>query len=85
MVVSFSDLCEKEVINLCDGKRLGYICDIDIDIECGKIIRIALPAKNGFFPSKNKIFIRWDNIERIGEDIILVRFTEVQSCKNSHI
>lgn len=82
MIVSFSDISDKEVVNLCDGKRLGYVCDADIDTECGKIIRLALPAKSGLFPGKNRIYIRWDNIERIGEDIILVRYTEIQSCKH---
>ncbi len=82
MIVSFSDISDKEVVNLCDGKRLGYVCDADIDTECGKIIRLGIPAKNGLFPGKNRIYIRWENIERIGEDIILVRYTEVQSCKH---
>ncbi len=82
MIVSFSDISDKEVVNICDGKRLGYVCDADIDCECGKIIRLAIPAKNGIFAGKNRIYIRWDNIERIGEDIILVRYTEVQSCKH---
>ncbi|MBR6506296.1 MAG: YlmC/YmxH family sporulation protein [Clostridia bacterium] len=82
MVVSFSDLSDKEVINLCDGKRLGYVCDADIDTECGKIIRLSIPAKGGLFPGKSRIYIRWENIERIGEDIILVKYTEVQNARH---
>ena len=82
MVVSFSDLSDKEVINLCDGKRLGYVCDADIDTECGKIIRLSIPAKGGLFPGKSRIYIRGENIERIGEDIILVKYTEVQNARH---
>ena len=33
----FSELKEKEVINICDGKRLGSICDLEIDSMTGKI------------------------------------------------
>lgn len=80
-MISFSDLCEKEVINLCDGKRLGYVCDAEIDTECGRIIRIAIPAKNGLFVGKARIYIKWNSIERIGEDTVLVRYTEIQTNK----
>ena len=82
MTVSFSEISDKEVVNLCDGKRLGYVCDADIDTECGRITRLAIPAKRGLFPGKSRIYIRWENIERIGEDIILVRYTEIQQNKH---
>ena len=82
MTVSFSEIRDTEVVNLCDGKRVGYVCDADIDPECGRITRLAIPAKSGLFPGKSRIYIRWENIERIGEDIILVRYTEIQQNKH---
>ncbi len=73
---SINSLREKEVVNLCDGNRLGYICDIEIDITSGRIISIIVPGDNRFFSiSLNKttdIRISWDKINRIGDDIILV-------------
>ena len=32
----YTDLRQKEVVNLCDGKRLGCICDVIVDVSCGK-------------------------------------------------
>lgn len=71
---------EKDVINLCNGKRLGYVSDAEIDINTGRVIRIIVP-RNGkclsFGGGKNSITIPWQNIERIGDDAILVRFSEL--------
>ena len=32
----FSDLQEKEVINICDGRRLGFVGDLELDIPSGE-------------------------------------------------
>lgn len=48
MSVRLSELKQKEVVNLCDGKRLGCICDVVID-EChGRIDCIIVPGQSGF-------------------------------------
>ena len=39
---SFNSLRDKEVINICDGKRLGYINDLEIDICDGKVCAIVV-------------------------------------------
>lgn len=85
MLTLFSCVKNKEVINITDGKRLGCICDLEIDACCGKILKIVLPSCDGFFSSfsaKNNICIPWDNIERIGDDIILVRDCEYRPKKH---
>lgn len=65
---------QKEVINLSDGKRLGYVQDVEANFETGKITAIIVPGNNKFFAmgNKNDIVIPWEKIRRIGEDIILV-------------
>ena len=40
-----ADLRDKEVINICDGKRLGYVIDVEIDLCDGKIISIVVPGE----------------------------------------
>ena len=47
---------QKEVINVCDGFRFGYVNDLVIDIRCGQITDIIIPVqtKNGLFYSKDK-------------------------------
>ncbi len=70
-----SDFCEKEVINLTDGARLGCVSDILFDPECGKILAIIVPGrKDSFFDRGCEYEIPWCDIERIGDDFIFVRF-----------
>lgn len=65
---------QKEVINLNDGKRLGYVQDVEADFESGEITAIVVPGTSKLFSvgGKNDIIIPWNKIKRIGEDIILV-------------
>ncbi len=65
---------QKEVINLSDGRRLGYVQDVEANFETGEITAIIVPGSNKFFNigNKNDIIIPWNKIKRIGDDIILV-------------
>jgi len=75
MDLSFCDLRNKDVINICDGKNLGNICDLIFDSCTGKIVGIVVPeSKNffNFFKSQNNIFIPYNRVCKIGKDIILV-------------
>ena len=40
----FSDLCEKEVVNVKDCRCLGSVRDLDIDKECGRILALIVPG-----------------------------------------
>ena len=65
----------KEVINITDGKRLGFVQDVNADLETGMITSIIVPGSTrliSFFSSSNDIIIPWQNIKCIGDDIILV-------------
>ena len=69
------DFKHKEVININDGKRLGYVQDVCADLESGTITSIIVPGNNkfmGVFSGGNEIVIEWQNIKCIGEDVILV-------------
>jgi len=80
MVCTFCKLKDKAVINICNGKQLGYICDLELDVINGRVIRIIVQTGGSVFSvfgSKSHIFIPWQCIERIGDDAILVRFTEI--------
>ena len=43
------DLREKEVINICDGERLGFVEDVEFDLCTGKITHIIVPGPCKFF------------------------------------
>jgi len=72
------DFRHKEVINICDAKRLGCVCDVDIDFCTGTVNAIVVPGCGGnkLFPcfsrSNGDIVIPWENIRKIGEEVILV-------------
>lgn len=63
---------DKEVINSCDGRRLGCVSDIEFDVCDGRITAIVVPLKGGFFGCGEEIVIPWQKIQKIGEDVILV-------------
>lgn len=69
------DFKHKEVINIKDARRLGYVQDVTADLETGIITSIIVPGNNkmfNIFSTNNEIVIPWDKIKAIGEDIILV-------------
>lgn len=69
------DFKHKEVININDGKRLGYVQDVTADLETGVITSIIVPGSNkllSVFSNNNDIVIPWQQIKCIGDDIILV-------------
>jgi len=74
-----ADLQCKEVVNLCDGCRLGYVADVLIDICSGRLVALVVPGRSGvmsFLVKDEEYVIPWDDIEKIGDDIILVRFNK---------
>lgn len=69
------DFKHKEVINITDGKRLGYVQDVCADLETGTITHIIVPGSNrimNLFTPNNNIVIPWQKVKCIGDDIILV-------------
>jgi YlmC/YmxH family sporulation protein len=75
MIERYSSFRCREVINICDGCRLGYVCDLEIDTDCGKILSLVIPGPCrflGLFGREEDYVIPWPCIRRIGADIILV-------------
>ncbi len=81
----FSSLRCKEVINLPDGRRLGYVSDLELDLESGRILALIVPACDrclGLLPGQGEFVIPWPCIRRIGSDLILVEVClEEARCK----
>ncbi len=70
-----SDLQNKDVVNLVDGKKVGNIIDVSIDLD-GRMAELIVEKSKFFvsmFSNKNEIGIKWSQIEKIGEDVILVK------------
>lgn len=71
---SSEDFREKEVVNVCDGKKLGCVAEVEFNVCDGKLTAIIVPIESGFLGlgSRERIVIPWEKIVRIGEDVILV-------------
>ena len=74
-LVLLESLKDREVINVCDGRRLGYVCDAQLDLCSGRLTAIIVPGECNFlgFSKGDDILSPWACIERIGDDIILVK------------
>ena len=73
------DLKQKEVINIKDCKRLGFVGDVDFDICTGRMIAIIVPGPGcvwGFLGYEKEYVIPFCDIKQIGDDIILVELRE---------
>ncbi len=74
---STAELRRLEIINLCDGARLGFASDFEFDKEDAKILALVISGSCGVFGlgREDDIVIPWHKIECFGEDTILVRLT----------
>lgn len=78
-MLKISELQSKDVVNIIDGKKLGSICDLDIDLHRGRVDAIICPGDGkffGLFASGDDIVIPWRNIVKIGSDVILIRLED---------
>ena len=75
MIDRFTLMRHKEVINICDGCRLGYVGDVEIRVPEGSVKGIVVfgPCRFfGLFGRGEDFYIPWECIQRIGDDIILI-------------
>lgn len=83
MQTTFCELRSKDVINVVDGKALGHIIDLVLDCRTGKTLGLIAPGENckfRLFRPPDEIFIPWQNICKIGEDVILVELFQSGGC-----
>lgn len=68
------ELRQKEVINITDAARLGFVSDVEVSLEAGAIEAVIVPGKARLFNfrSGNDLVIPWEKIRCIGSDVILV-------------
>jgi len=77
MFIKISDLRDLEIININDGRRLGPIKDIELDLERGAIQAIVLPNYTpgkivGIFGRNDDLIVPWEKIRQIGIDVVLI-------------
>ena len=75
MLLSFEELCRKEVIDIATGERLGFIDDIEVDIASGSVRSLIIYGRArllGLFGKENDTVISCKDIKVVGEDVVLV-------------
>ncbi len=81
--MKLSELRCKEVICVGDGRRLGFVCDAEVELPEGCIRTIIVPGPCrflGLWGRKDDYCIPWCAIKRIGPDIILVDVKPEDCC-----
>jgi len=74
-MITLSELKMKEVILIKSGKRLGFIDDLIINPESGKILSFVImdrDLKSVFLKRTYERIVDWDHIVTIGKDTILI-------------
>lgn len=79
MEISYNELRQKEIVNVLCGKRMGKLSDLIFSTSTKKILGIVVPAQHKLFRQKEDFFIPWENITKIGDDVILVSIN-VENC-----
>ncbi len=76
------DVKKKEVINLCNCKKLGYVADRDVNLCAGRVEAILVQRCTGvcnFFGNDTYYFIPFDCIKKMGDNLIFVEICE-ENC-----
>ena len=80
MTTNSMTLMERQVVNIADGKCLGNLKDIELNLWTGSIEALILPALNGFWhrlQNAGELVIGWEKVVRIGVDGILIDAPEL--------
>ena len=74
-MIRVSDIMDKEIIYVKNGKKMGFITDIDIDVNEGRVVSFSTTGEGsgGFFSrGVDMDVIFWNDILKIGCDTIIV-------------
>lgn len=80
MSAKISDLQERQIVNIADGKCLGNIKDIELNTFDGTIQALVLPSTGGFWSllqNQGELLIPWQKVVRIGVDVVLIDMPEL--------
>lgn len=80
VLVRASELRLLDVVNIVDGRKLGYVYDLDVDVDTGSIKALLLPGDGGrrwsLFGRRPDIAVPWGRVRKIGVDVILVHMPD---------
>ena len=68
-------LRRKEVVGVSDGMRYGFVGDVEMELESGRVSALIVPGRPrlfGLLGREEELYIPWDGVCRFGADLILV-------------
>ena len=70
----YLDFSSKDVVNIRDGRRLGRVVDLQMNLSAGQIVAAVVmdDKRRGLFRSRDEYIVPWTQICKIGDDVILV-------------
>lgn len=87
MELFYSELKKREVINVTDGRSLGFIMDLKLKFPEGKLLGIVVPGRKTCallrIFDKSRVYIEECKIIKIGGDVILVNLKDGRACKDT--
>ncbi|PWU68942.1 MULTISPECIES: YlmC/YmxH family sporulation protein [Gracilibacillus] len=75
-MITLSAMQMKDIVFIEDGTKIGNLTDIEINVEIGRITNLVVATKSkvfGVFGESREIIIPWENVMKIGQDVILVK------------
>lgn len=79
-MMKISELQSKDVVNVANGRKLGRIYDLELDLRRGRIQSLIIPSEArlfGWISNGQEWVIPWYQIVKIGSDVILVRLDDM--------
>ena len=76
MICSLSELKQKEIIDITDGTKIGFVDDVEIDLDNSSVTSLVVygrPRFFGLFGKDDDLIIRCDEISVVGKDTILIK------------
>ncbi len=70
-----SELRCKEIIDIRNGSRFGYVGDAEVDLESGQVTALIVPGRLrlfGLLGREEDVVFPWASVRRFGADTILV-------------
>lgn len=78
------DMRDKEVINMNDGTKVGFVCDLEIDTQNASATALVIYGRLklfGLLGREEDIVIPWESVKLIGDDTVLVDYKPVEYAK----
>lgn len=79
MICSLESMKNKEVIDISTGERLGYIDDVQLNLDTSEVIALIIYGREklfGLLGKENDIVIPCHEISVVGDDVMLIKRSE---------